>query len=347
MPPINLRQRIRNWQDVEWNFKALSWLLTGRTDATNILDQGITSAKIKSVDALQITGHITEDHFPEGLNPQAILDGEGHGTFLDGRKIISPVIMGNAGYFADRIKVGQDGPIIIDGTNRRIDLLDNTGLVQVRLGMDGITSPAGKLLMGGSGVLSAFMFVSSGDTPGWNTNQGWGHCGLFGDTFDGFFKTRQGLRVYVPRQFKITSAELTLQAMPTYAEYLNESFEDEANWKQGKNLRLYEAESDDGFFWYKSHTSMSEVTWREGTNVTSSVLGVSSWNPTLEYAGGVPSNTANKVQRITGDIRRLLTPGGTTTFYLETTDLPSYSNYQENECLVQLVAIVEGYKLPD
>ncbi len=275
----------------------------------------------------------------------AIANGTASGTFINNKSIVSPIIAGVNGYFAEKVKVGVDGPIEIDGANKRIDLKNAEGNTQVRLGLNGLTSPAGALLMGGDGVLSVLQYVSSGAGIFGETN-GWSDIGIMEE--GNISKGKASIPIYVPPNFLITKATLTLNAMPTYYENLiYPDFGYPTKWKQSRNLGLYNSLGNEGYWVYMVNSGTSHIEWRGDADITNAVWGVNSWSPDLPYSGSDENNTQNKIESRSGSIADYLSPGGTTTFYVETTDSPSSANFQENQGAGQIVVTLEGYKIPE
>ena len=260
--------------------------------------------------------------------------------------------------FEDQVQLAMLGETISVGGFLRTELIRAKSISAEHLNVDDLAAISGNfsgnvfvggdLLVGGQGVLSVLQYVSSGETPGWNANQGWGHCGLFQLGPGSYMKTSQGVRVYIPEKFVVTKAEIRIAAMPAFVDYFSDDFSTEySHWKQGQSLKVYHAATDkEGYFYYRGFSGFSNVTWRDGVDVTSDVLGMSSWSPTLSYSGTSMDNTSNKIQHIVGNVVDLLTPGAYTDLYVETSATPTFSNYAQNECLLKIVVTVEGYARP-
>ena len=131
--------------------------------------------------------------------------------------------------------------------------------------------------------------------------------------------------------------------MPVFAEWLDNNDVLRYSWKQGRNLKLYSSVSDEGFFYYADGTSFGGAFWENSNDITNNIFNVPSWTPSLVYNGADPLNRQNKIQYMRGDISNYLKSGEFSTFYVETTDAPTYANYTKTSVL-QIIITVEGYK---
>lgn len=248
--------------------------------------------------------------------------------------------------FDDQVELAKLGETIVQGGYLRTVLLAAKSISAEKLDVEDLAAITGKfsgdvyvggdIVVGGQGILSMFQFVSNG------YNEGWGDFGIHG--FGNYTRGRVSVPVSIPSNFTITNADIELQAMPVF--YDDELDSENDGWKQSRNLRLYHSPGNDGYHYLLIPSDRVPPTWRSGTNITSSVLGVSSWNPPLAYSGTDSSNTQNKIQYIGGSIESYLTPGQTTTFYVETTDSPTQENAVTNVGMGRILVTVEGYASP-
>jgi hypothetical protein len=118
-------------------------------------------------------------------------------------------------------------------------------------------------------------------------------------------------------------------------------------WRQSKNLKLYHSPGNEGCYEYLYPGGVLSPFWRSGTDITSAVLGVSTWSPPLQYSGTDPANASNKIQYRSGSILEYLTPGETKVFYVKTTDAVNQTNERANVGQGRLVVTVEGYTRPE
>lgn len=240
------------------------------------------------------------------------------------------------GFTADLVTTGsllanfiRGGELSLGGADNQsgiFRLLNDLNQVMIMMDSDGIRLADGARIMGTQGILSVLKFVS---TDMWN---GWSEIGVVeGPTMT---RGRCSITIPVPSNFEIEKATLTLEAMPVY-------FNDgSARWKQSRNLRLYRANGNNGFFDYPVPGHM-EIIWRSGTNITSPVWGISSWSPSI-----TPSSNP-VIQYRSGEIAQYLSPGEETTFYIETTDSPSHSNFRNNQGLGRIIVTIEGFARPE
>src|SRR5690554_6700300 len=198
--------------------------------------------------------------------------------------------------FDDQVELAKLGETIVQGGYLRTVLLAAKSISAEKLDVEDLAAITGKfsgdvyvggdIVVGGQGILSMFQFVSNG------YNEGWGDFGIHG--FGSYTRGRVSVPVSIPSNFTITNADIELQAMPVF--YDDELDSENDGWKQSRNLRLYHSPGNDGYHYLLIPSDRVPPTWRSGTNITSSVLGVSSWNPPLAYSGTNSSNTQNKIQ---------------------------------------------------
>lgn len=246
-------------------------------------------------------------------------------------------IIENSDIADQAIQIAKLGDTIMEGGYIKTNLLE----VDVILGEDAIFKGdvvvGGDLLVGGDGLLSVFQFVSAGH------NEGWGDFGIV-DLSGEIVRGRVALPVTIPADFTIIKATLQLQAMPTYVEDLFNSANN--RWRQSRNLRLYHSPGNEGWEYRVVPGGILPPSWRSGTNITSAVLGLTSWSPSLSYTGTDPANSQNKIQYRSGSILSYLTPGETRVFYVETTDTANQTNSIQNVGLGRIVVTIEGYAKP-
>ena len=315
-----------------------------------IADAAINSAKIADLavgNAAIQNGAITNAKIANlavttaKIQDGAITNAKIEDASIDTAKIANAAITNAkiADLSADKISSGtmsanriRGGELTLGGTDDAAGifrLLDEQNNAMIMMNKEGIQLWDGARIMGSQGILSVFQFVSSDQ---WN---GWSDIGLI----DGpqIEKGRCSVTIPVPNNFVIEKATLTLEAMPVY---YNDSVRDVTKWKQSRNLRLYKADGNDGFFDYP-YPGHPWVDWRSGTNITSAVWGVSSWSPPI-----TPSDSPT-IQYRSGDVKQYLTPGEETTFYVETTDSATENNFDNNQGLGRLVVSIEGFARPE
>ncbi len=255
---------------------------------------------------------------------------------------LSKVLIGTDGIFQGKLVGGtlyvpdEENPLFSVTADGKMTVIDGEFSGNVRVG--------GDIVIGGDGLLSVFQYVSA-DTPReGGPAQGWSDFGL---VFSGgtIFVGTCSLTVPVPSNFVMTKATITLEAMPTFYEDL--IYPVNTAWKQSRNLKLYTAEGDEGFHDYPVPSADAYVIWRSQTDITNAILGAATWSPTLNYSGDDRTNTQNKIDSISGDISSYLTPGDETTFRVETTDVASEANYENNQGLGRIVVIIEGFAKPE
>jgi hypothetical protein len=138
MATFNLRRNVKNFNDVNYNFNVLNWLLLGNMDEANIL-----TVPAAIVEGTLQAGQIivgADSTFEDGYNPytkasledveaakayaemraaevqsiaENIANGAYSGTFIDGRHLYSPIISGTDAYFEGTIRIG-DGKFNVD-----------------------------------------------------------------------------------------------------------------------------------------------------------------------------------------------------------------------------------------
>jgi hypothetical protein len=135
--------------------------------------------------------------------------------------------------------------------------------------------------------------------------------------------------------------------MPVYYKNLDyPSIGFPTKWKQSRNLKLYHSDGEEGYWLYGESSGLSQINWRSGTDITNAVFGSATWSPTLAYSGDNESNTENKIQLKSGDIKSYLIPGENRAFFVQTTDSATDTNFQNNQGLGKIIVVVEGYARP-
>ncbi|HZK23805.1 MAG TPA: hypothetical protein VFC74_00255 [Oscillospiraceae bacterium] len=241
------------------------------------------------------------------------------------------------------------GDTIIIGGFLNTELIRAKSIVAEMLAVEDLAAITGKfsgdvwvggdIVVGGQGVLSVFQFESSGGGS-WGDSGGWSSLGLMEWELT---KGRMGVTVFIPDNFTVTRATIYLYAMPMFYDNPAGLGSHPTKWKQSRNLRLYHSDGTEGYHYRTANSGDSQVLWRSGVNITSAVLGVSAWSPTLAYSGTDPNNTSNKIQIRSGDLTNYLSSGMRRTFYVETTDAGTEANYAVNEGLGKMIVLVEGY----
>ena len=260
--------------------------------------------------------------------------------------------MGDLAY-EDRVQVAMLGDTVILGGYLRTELIRAKSIKADQLDVDDLAAISGRfsgdvwvggdLLVGGQGVLSIFQFIST-DTPRvGGPAQGWSAFGLE-DSGGTLGVGACSIVIPVPSNIVLIKATLTVEAMPIFYEDL--SFPANTRWKQSRNLKLYLASASEGYYHLPVPSASAGIVWRDQSDITSEVLGLSAWSPTLAYSGNDPANTQNKVQYQSGNILPYLTPGQNTTFSIQTTDTPTAGNFANNQGLGRMVVVLEGYAVP-
>ncbi len=259
--------------------------------------------------------------------------------------------------YEDQVQLAMLGETIIVGGYLRTELIAAKSIRAEKLDVEDLAAISGKftgdvyvggdLLVGGQGVLSMLKYESMGQGPYFDTD-GWSPVGIMPGPR--ILRGRASLLVNVPPNFSITRATLTLYAMPTF--YYNPDYPSfpmghETKWKQSRNLKLYYGRDGlDGYWDAQEATDATMTVWRGEEDITQAVFGISSWSPTLAYKGDDPADTRNKIQIRTGSIKDYLIPGESSAFYVETTDMPTEANYENNQGLGKIIVTVEGYARP-
>lgn len=253
--------------------------------------------------------------------------------------------------YEDQVQVAMLGETIIIGGYLNTELIKAKSIVADQLNVDDLAAitakfsgnvyVGGDLLVGGQGVLSVLKFESSGLGAFGDTN-GWSDMGIISGSTN--YRGRVALFVSIPSNFVITKATLYLYAMPVYYENLNyPSNGFPTKWKQSRNLKLYYSDGEEGYWLYGESSGLSQINWRSGTDITNAVFGSETWSPTLAYSGDNESNTENKIQLKSGDIKSYLIPGENRAFFVQTTDSATDTNFQNNQGLGKMIVLVEGY----
>ena len=259
----------------------------------------------------------------------------------------------NLGYlsFEEQAQLAMLGKTVIVGGYLNTELIKAKSIVADQLNVDDLAAitakfsgnvyVGGDLLVGGQGVLSVLKFESSGRGAFGDTN-GWTDMGIISGPTN--YRGRVALFVSIPSNFVITKATLYLYAMPVYYENLNyPSNGFPTKWKQSRNLKLYHSDGEEGYWLYGESSGLSQINWRSGTDITNAVFGSATWSPTLAYSGDNESNTENKIQLKSGDIKPYLIPGENRAFFVQTTDSATDTNFQNNQGLGKMIVLVEGY----
>jgi hypothetical protein len=272
------------------------------------------------------------------------------GDKIDSNAIVTRHIQANA-ITSDKIAANAITAVKIDAgaiTTDKIaagaitaDKIKVDDLAAITAKFSGNVYVGGDLLVGGQGVLSVLKFESSGLGAFGDTN-GWSDMGIISGTTN--YRGRVALFVSIPSNFVITKATLYLYAMPVYYENLNyPSNGFPTKWKQSRNLKLYYSDGEEGYWLYGESSGLSQINWRSGTDITNAVFGSATWSPTLAYSGDNESNTENKIQLKSGDIKSYLIPGENRAFFVQTTDSATDTNFQNNQGLGKMIVLVEGY----
>ena len=256
--------------------------------------------------------------------------------------------------FEDQVQLAMLGDTIVVGGYLKTELIKAKSIVADQLSVDDLAAitakfsgnvyVGGDLLVGGQGVLSVLKFESSGRGAFGDTN-GWSDMGIISGPTN--YRGRVALFVSIPSNFVITKATLYLYAMPVYYENLDyPSIGFPTKWKQSRNLKLYYSDGEEGYWLYGESSGLSQINWRSGTDITNAVFGSATWSPTLAYSGDNESNTENKIQLKSGDIKSYLIPGENRVFFVQTTDSATDTNFQNNQGLGKIIVVVEGYARP-
>ncbi len=250
--------------------------------------------------------------------------------------------------YEDQVQVAMLGETVIIGGFLNTELIRAKSIVAEMLAVEDLAAITGKfsgdvwvggdIVVGGQGVLSVFQFESSGNGA-FSDSNGWSAIGI-AEEAGLYTKRRMAVLVSIPNNFTITKATLYALAMPTF---YDDPIGGVKKWKQSRNLSLYISDGIEGYWDYVASSGISIIHWRSGTNITNAVWGASSWSPPLSYSGNDPSNTSNKIQIKSGDITSYLSPGSRKSFYVETTDSETESNFSNNQGLGKMIVLVEGY----
>lgn len=191
---------------------------------------------------------------------------------------------------ADRIRGGS---LRLGGQgngNGLAEVVDENGNIIVRINKNGIELANGAQLIGNGGVLSSFVFTSSGRWSGWQDigNTGVGYAGRY----------KASLFTHIPDNFIITKATLTTYSAPL-RDVRNNSYH------HAQNMRLYKTNTYNG-----ARLLAEDDVWFDytttGTDISSAVWG-GAWSPSNT------SNVQSKVADVTSHVQ-----SGPNTFYVDT-----------------------------
>lgn len=263
----------------------------------------------------------------------------------------------NLGFYsyAEQVQMAMLGKTIVVGGYINTELLRAKSIIAEMLNVEDLAAITGKfsgdvyvggdLLVGGQGVLSAFIFESSG-TGAFGDTGGWSALGLV-DSAGTISKGNVTLRVSIPDNFLITKATLYLYTMPTFYENPMPVTGHATKWKQSRNLKLYyNAAAEEAYWLYVESSGMSIVNQRSGVDISSAAWGASNYSPALPYSGTSEANTQNKVEVKEANIINYLEAGKVASFYVMTNDAENPSNFENNQGLGKLVAVIQGYARP-
>ncbi len=142
---------------------------------------------------------------------------------------------------ADLIKAGTmslerllGDVLTLGGSNNksgRIEIKDSSGNIMAILNNEGLTLSNGAKLIGGNGVLSQFQY-KSGEWLGYNLYY-----------MEEYRETRIILDTYIPENFVVTSAKITLEHTPINWSYAVENNQNAYTWGYCRNIRLYKSDT--------------------------------------------------------------------------------------------------------
>lgn len=202
---------------------------------------------------------------------------------------------------------------VLGADNNKIVTLDNRGVVLA----------TGARMIGGSGVISVLSFVSGGELNGYQRIGYW--------EFGYGEQAIASITTYIPPSFTITKATIFIKSMPMHR---IESETYPIGYYHARNLKLYKSSSSqDGKIVSVSEMAgfYLEFGGSGRTDITQSVLGVSSLSP-----------TGSGIKVYEGDITNHINATGRTVFLVQSTDSANTASPYAGG--LQFEVFIEGYK---
>jgi phage minor structural protein len=176
--------------------------------------------------------------------------------------------------------------------NGVLDLQDSAGNTIVQMDNAGITLANGGKLIGGNGVVSMFVFETSGQWSGWSEFGRHNHAGSQ-------IMKEMVCHVDIPPNFTVQNAEFELLSMPSYQS---------GYYRHTNNINVYYKYAQENGYWDLSDMEPM-VQWNGAsyTNITSPAIG-GTWSP-----------SGSSILKRTGSVTNYLTSNATTTFMVKST----------------------------
>lgn len=193
--------------------------------------------------------------------------------------------------YGDILTLGGNGNIA-----GKIQIKDVNANVMAILDQNGLTLQNGAKLFGGNGVLSNFQYKSgtAGDYLGfyWIDEQ--------------YEKSRLILDIYIPDNFEITSAKVTLMHRPIYWNYADNNGNTKYEWGWARNIKMYKVTNLNSILQATMFGGSVSESYFGNTVEITNAFGSSSFTPST------PSNSNHNTEaKESIDIKNYLNKGRT------------------------------------
>lgn len=236
---------------------------------------------------------------------------------MDGKIAADYILSGTM--LANRIKGGVLTLGGTDNINGVFKLLNSSGTEMINMDVEGIKLSNGAKLLGADGLLNVFQY-SSGN---------WQEIGHYNnDMRSTIDKAEIGIDAYIPSNFTIVSAIITIWHAPQYLGNIpydfgyNEPFV--TSWCGAKNLQLYKTSNFSNYA--RAGIYGSEWGYPTITNaIITDALGSGGFTPTLPTVPPSSSPTNCVSMKTSADIKSSLATGTYNHLIIQTTDSLNYS----------------------
>lgn len=174
-----------------------------------------------------------------------------------------------------------------NNANGKIEIKNSNGNTMAILDVNGLTLANGAKLFGGNGVLSNFQYISSGnykgfDLLGYSVNY-YGNSSNIEYTYGDVT-----LDVYIPSDFIITNAYVTLQHTPVAWYGYDQSLDKDYDcWGYARNIKLYKATGNQNYKFDISYLSSFDLYTKSlSASEIPNAFGSNGWTPST-HSGAI------------------------------------------------------------
>ena len=177
--------------------------------------------------------------------------------------------------------------------NGKIEIKNSNGNTMATLDVNGLTLANGARLIGGNGVLSNFQYISSGNYKGFDL-LGYSVNFYGNSTSIEYTYGDVTLDVYIPSDFIITSAYITLQHTPVAWYGYDQAQDKDYNcWGYARNIKLYKATGNQNYKFDMTYLSSFDL-YTKSLSVSEipNAFGSNGWTPSTHSGATYETKTS-------------------------------------------------------